>query len=470
MVTLRREGVELRTPAVSDADALVAAVRSSLDSLAPWMPWATPTYDVAAADAWLADIDEHAFVIIDHDGELVGTCGLNAFDHLDRRANLGYWVRVDRQRRGIATTATLLLRDHALHTLGLQRVEVIMSTRNHASRRVAEAAGAIYEGILRARLHLHGHAHDAHSYSFTKRPATQADITEFDGDRATLRHLFELADDSAREIDRTIHLGQLLVAHLDDTAVGIAHLVPTDQPDTVEVRAIAVADAHQNHGIGRALLDAAITTARHSGHTRLVLATGTADTALLRFYQRHGLRLTRIEPDAFTTDAGYPQASPSTASPCATAPGSTSTCDLRPSMQILPAAPGQIAAVLELWQCADAEPTITDTEQALESLLAFDPDALHVAHCDGAMVGTIIATWDGWRAGFYRLAVHPEHRRRGIATALVRHAEDHLRAKGAARVALIIVADEIPALEFWRTVGYIPQTDRIRHVRNLDPR
>jgi ribosomal-protein-serine acetyltransferase len=307
MVTLRRDGIELRSPSASDADALASAVGSSLESLAPWMPWATPTYDAVAARTWIDDdTDEHRFVIIDHDGELVGTCGLNAIDHANRRANLGYWVRVDRQRRGIATTATLLLRDHALHTLGLQRVEVLMSTRNHASRRVAERAGATDEGVLRARLHLHGHAHDAHSYSFTTREAARADIAAFAGDRVTLRHLFELADDSALEIDRTLQLGQVLTARQGDTTVGIVHLVPTDRADTLEIRVIAVAEAHQNHGIGRALLDAAIAAARTSDHDHLALATATADANLLRFYQRHGFRLTHIEPDAFTPDAGYP--------------------------------------------------------------------------------------------------------------------------------------------------------------------
>ena len=36
------------------------------------------------------------------------------------------------------------------------------------------------------------------------------------------------------------------------------------------------------------------------------VATGAADTGLLRFYQRLGFRLARIERDAFTPAAGYP--------------------------------------------------------------------------------------------------------------------------------------------------------------------
>lgn len=307
MVVLRQDRIELRRPAASDADAIAAAVVASLDSLIPWMPWATPAYDARAARAWIDDTEAESFVIIDdRDGELVGTCGLNAIDHLNRRANLGYWVRTDHQRRGIATTATRLLRDHALDTLGLQRVEITMSTRNHASRHVAERAGATHEGVLRARLHLHGQAHDAHSYSFTTSPPADTDIAEFDGDRTTLRHLFELADDSTLQIDQTLHLGHVLTARLGDDIVGIVHLVPTDDPATAEIRAIAVTEDHQRHGIGRALLDAAMTAARRAGRAHVVLATATADTSVLRFYQRRGFRLTHIEPDAFNPEAGYP--------------------------------------------------------------------------------------------------------------------------------------------------------------------
>lgn len=127
----------------------------------------------------------------------------------------------------------------------------------------------------------------------------------------------------------------------------------------------------------------------------------------------------------------------------------------------------QIPEILALWRQADAEPTITDNEGSLRALIAFDPGALRVATIEGAIVGSIIGTWDGWRAGIYRLAVRPDHRRRGIATNLVQAAEDYLRAKGAARVALIVVADETPALAFWTAAGYRRQHDRLRFVRDL---
>jgi len=83
-----------------------------------------------------------------------------------------------------------------------------------------------------------------------------------------------------------------------------------------------------------------------------------------------------------------------------------------------------VDAVLALWARArSANASTPDTPDSVERLLATDPEALLVAEVDGTLAGALIAAWDGWRGGMYRLAVEPAHRRRGIATALVRAGE-----------------------------------------------
>ena len=152
----------------SDVDALVASVGRSLAELDPWMPWATADYDRSVGMKWITgglDAKAHSFVILDTDDSFAGTCGLNGIDELNRSANLGYWVDTGHTGRGLATAATRLLAAHALRRLDLHRLEIVMAVGNLASRRVAERAGAVYEGLLRNRLLLHGVHHDAHSFS-----------------------------------------------------------------------------------------------------------------------------------------------------------------------------------------------------------------------------------------------------------------------------------------------------------------
>jgi ribosomal protein S18 acetylase RimI-like enzyme len=127
-----------------------------------------------------------------------------------------------------------------------------------------------------------------------------------------------------------------------------------------------------------------------------------------------------------------------------------------------------IPAVLSLWQRAGAEPSATDDEDGIAALLDRDSEALIVADDDGAVIGTAIAAWDGWRGNIYRVAVDPDRRRERIAVALVGQAEHRLRARGARRITLIVVTTAPAAMAFWRSCGYVEQVDRSRFVKNLD--
>jgi ribosomal protein S18 acetylase RimI-like enzyme len=129
--------------------------------------------------------------------------------------------------------------------------------------------------------------------------------------------------------------------------------------------------------------------------------------------------------------------------------------------------PEDLGAVLELWALADAQASVTDTIESLRGLLAVDPQALLLSDSQGQVVGSLIAAWNGWRGSFYRLAIHPERRRRGLATLLVREGERRLRERGALRLDAIVAVEDSAAMHFWLAVGYEQQLDRSRFVRNL---
>jgi ribosomal-protein-serine acetyltransferase len=163
--------ITLRPPTEADAPAMVAAVRSSLAELTPFMPWATADYGEANVFDWLRDsraAGDIRYLILGEDGELAGGCGLNLFNRFNNSANLGYWLRSDRTGRGYATRAVRLLAGHGLKSVNLERIEIFMSVENEPSRRVAERAGATFEGTQRHRLLLHGRYHDTHVFSLIR--------------------------------------------------------------------------------------------------------------------------------------------------------------------------------------------------------------------------------------------------------------------------------------------------------------
>ena len=131
-------------------------------------------------------------------------------------------------------------------------------------------------------------------------------IETYGGPRDSLRALFELAEDSAAELDSYIGAGRVLVAVSDGEVIGHLQLTGTDDARQAEIKNMAVLETRQGQGVGRLLVQAAIELATAEAVTTVVVATAAADLGNLRFYQRQGFRMRSIERDAFTTATGYP--------------------------------------------------------------------------------------------------------------------------------------------------------------------
>ena len=83
---------------------------------------------------------------------MLGSVGLVAFDTVNRRGEIGYWVAPQGRGRGVATAAVRLLSAAAFEQLDLIRLDLITAVGNVASQRVAEKAGFAREGVMRSYL------------------------------------------------------------------------------------------------------------------------------------------------------------------------------------------------------------------------------------------------------------------------------------------------------------------------------
>lgn len=123
--------------------------------------------------------------------------------------------------------------------------------------------------------------------------------------------------------------------------------------------------------------------------------------------------------------------------------------------EIRPALPSDAAALVALWAQTDiGDFAPDDIAHELASCARLHPQLLLVATTGDSVIGSLIGTFDGRRAWVNRLATRRDWRGRGVATALMHHLEDAVRALGGPKINLLIVADNYPVAGFYERLGY----------------
>jgi ribosomal-protein-serine acetyltransferase len=160
-----------------DVGAIHAAALESVAEVYPWMAWCHARYTLDEAREWVMLQIELArqrrafeFVIVGDGGRLLGGCGINQINAMNRFANLGYWVRTSAAGHGVAPAAVREVAAYAFRATDLNRLEIVVALGNTRSQRVAEKVGALREGVLRSRVLLPTGPSDAVMFSLV-RPA-----------------------------------------------------------------------------------------------------------------------------------------------------------------------------------------------------------------------------------------------------------------------------------------------------------
>jgi ribosomal protein S18 acetylase RimI-like enzyme len=124
--------------------------------------------------------------------------------------------------------------------------------------------------------------------------------------------------------------------------------------------------------------------------------------------------------------------------------------------------------VVNLWQQVfPGAPAHNKPQNDIRMKLGVQPELFFIATDDDRVVGSAMAGFDGHRGWVYYVAVHPEYRRKGIGTALMKQAETALKENGCPKLNLQIRADNHAVQAFYEARGYVVE-DRISMGKKLE--
>ena len=119
--------------------------------------------------------------------------------------------------------------------------------------------------------------------------------------------------------------------------------------------------------------------------------------------------------------------------------------------------------MLALWNSTEqskrALNPVDDSREGIERYLKRNPRTCFGAFSGNKLVGVILTGHDGRRGIIHHMCVHPSYRRQGIATMLVKEAEEALKKEGISKIFGLVFKDNDTANAFWEREGYSLRTN-----------
>jgi ribosomal protein S18 acetylase RimI-like enzyme len=112
------------------------------------------------------------------------------------------------------------------------------------------------------------------------------------------------------------------------------------------------------------------------------------------------------------------------------------------------------ASVVALWSACGLVVPQNNPRRDIQRKLKVNPEWFLIGEIDGQVVATCMAGYEGHRGWINYLAVAPAHRRRGLATQLVREAERQLRQAGCPKINLQVRSSNTAVIAFYEVLGF----------------
>jgi len=153
---IQTERLILRSARAGDGPALREAISVSLNEFFPWLSFSAELSDLETMERVsqlgqdeFQEGKSHVWRVWEPSGLMVGTVDLHSLNHSVPSCEIGYWLRSDRTKQGLAQEFVTAAIKIAHETLKVRRIEARCDSRNEKSWRLAERLGFELEGTAR---------------------------------------------------------------------------------------------------------------------------------------------------------------------------------------------------------------------------------------------------------------------------------------------------------------------------------
>ena len=128
-----------------------------------------------------------------------------------------------------------------------------------------------------------------------------------------------------------------------------------------------------------------------------------------------------------------------------------------------------VVEVVSLWQRCGSPRPWNDPASDIALARKGANSTILLARHEGVLVASVLVGHDGHRGWVYYVSVDPDHRFKGYGRAIMTAAEDWLRARGIAKLQLMVRGDNAKVHAFYESLGYYDQ-ERVTFAKWLDGR
>ena len=127
----------------------------------------------------------------------------------------------------------------------------------------------------------------------------------------------------------------------------------------------------------------------------------------------------------------------------------------------------EVEAVIALWETCGLTRPWNDPARDIAFARSGPASDVLTAHVDGVLAASVMVGHDGHRGSVYYVSVHPDFQGRGLGRAVMKAAEDWLKARGVWKLNLMIRTDNAAVRDFYAALGYEAE-DRLNMARRLE--